>query len=521
MIANKYPAMLMAAAASLACSTALAQTVVCVETNLDTFCMELLQSQAPLATANFLRYVDDGDYTGTLLHQSLRGSYLVGGLWQASLDPVAIAADAPVAYEASVANSRGTVALVTTPGQPNSATSGFRVNLADNSNSFTSVNSGTVFARILGDGLAVVDRLSKLTVHALNGSHLNQAPMLQLDSKVTADDLVQITRVYRYSGTLADFNNYGVNFPPKEQIPAQIEEVACLQTSLGELCMRLFREDAPNTVNNFVKYVTDGDYNGSFFHRSVPGFVVQGGGFRFQGGVVSEVPADPAVVNEYKRPNTYGTLAMAKLGDQPNSATNQWFLNVADNTSILNTSNNSGFTVFGEVIPSDIPVLADIATIRAYDLSASLGGTFAEVPLLNPDANRSSDDFINVESAYLSRRDVAAQAVQNAGPLSKVVALGNFGLQFTGSGVRIPVRVNGKLYQLVLNRSDDDATLFSVDLIRIVELKDSNRIAANFDGVLLTIPTVRVGDNVYANVRLRVTDTRTLTFKLESVEQLP
>jgi len=274
-------------------------------------------------------------------------------------------------------------------------------------------------------------------------------------------------------------------------------------------------------VNNFVKYVTDGDYNGSFFHRSVPGFVVQGGGFRFQGGVVSEVPADPAVVNEYKRPNTYGTLAMAKLGDQPNSATNQWFLNVADNTSILNTSNNGGFTVFGEVIPSDIPVLADIAAIRPYDLSASLGGTFAEVPLLNPDANRSSDDFINVESAYLSRRDVAAQAVQNAGPLSKVVALGNFGLQFTGSGVRIPVRVNGKLYQLVLNRSDDDATLFSVDLIRIVELKDSNRIAANFDGVLLTIPTVRVGDNVYANVTLRVTDTRTLTFKLESVEQLP
>lgn len=521
MIANKYPAILMAAAASLACSSALAQTVVCVETNLDTFCMELLQRQAPLATANFLRYVDDGDYTGTLLHQSVRGGYLVGGLWQASLEPVAIAADAPVAYEASAANTRGTVALVTTPGQPNSATSGFRINVADNSSSFMSANSGTVFARVLGDGLTVIDRLSKLTVHALNGSHLIQAPMLQLDSKVTADDLVQIKRVYRYAGTLADFNNYGVNFPPKQQIPQQIEEVACLLTSLGELCMRLFKDDAPNTVTNFVKYVTDGDYNGSFFHRSVAGFVVQGGGFRFQGSGVTEVPADPAVVNEYKRPNTYGTIAMAKLGDQPNSATNQWFVNIANNTDILNTSNNGGFTVFGEVIPSDIPVLADISAIRAYDLSASLGGAFAEVPLLNPDTDRSLDDFINVESAYLAQRDVAAAADTSTGPLSSVVALGTYGLQFTGSGVRIPVRVAGKLYQLVFNRSADDATVFSVDLIRIVELKDTGRIVANFDGTLLTIPTVRVGDRVYANVTLRLTDSRTLTFKLESFEQLP
>jgi peptidyl-prolyl cis-trans isomerase A (cyclophilin A) len=393
--------------------------------------------------------------------------------------------------------------------------------VADNSNSFTSANSGTVFARVLGDGLTVTDRLSKLTVHALNGSHLNQAPMLQLDSKVTADDLVQINRIYRYAGTLADFNNYGVNFPPEAVIPPQLEEVACLQTSLGELCMRLFRAEAPNTVTNFVKYVTDGDYNGSFFHRSVAGFVVQGGGFRFNSGTVTDVPADPAVANEYNRPNTYGTVAMAKLGDQPNSATNQWFLNVADNTNILGTSNNGGFTVFGEVIPSDIPVLTDISAIRAYDLSASLGGAFAEVPLLNPDADRSSDDFINVESAYLAQRDVAAQAEENAGPLSNVVALGTYGLQFTGSGIRIPVRVGGKLYQLVLNRGTDDASLFSVDLIRIVELKDTNRITANFDGELLTIPTVRVGDSVYVNVTMRLTDSRTLTFRLENYEQLP
>lgn len=514
------PALLVAAAV-LSANAAQAQTVVCVETNLDTFCMELLQSQAPLATANFLRYVDDGDYTNTLIHQSERGGYLTGGLWQASLDPVPVPADPPVAYQTSAANTRGTVALVTTPGLPNSATSGFRINVADNSSRFTSSNSGTVFARVLGDGLTVVDRLSKLTVHSLNGSHLFQAPLLQLDSKITADDLVQIKRVYRYAGTLADFNNYGINFPPKEVIPPQIEQVACLQTSLGELCMRLYRDDAPNTVNNFIKYVTDGDYNGSFFHRSVPGFVVQGGGFRFSSGTITEVPADPAVANEYKRPNTFGTIAMAKLGDQPNSATNQWFINTADNTDVLGSTNNGGFTVFGEVIPSDIPVLRDITSIRPYDLSPTYGSAFGEVPLLNPDADRSLDDFINVDSAYLAQRDVAAQAEADTTPLRNIVALGTYGVQFTGSGIRIPVRVGSKFYQLILNRNTDDTSLFSVDLIRIVELKDTGRISATLSGDLLTIPTVRVGNQIYANVTLRMTDSRTLTFRLESLEQLP
>lgn len=522
MTVSKYPATFLVAA-SLCCTPVIAQTVVCVETNLDTFCMELLQSQAPVATANFLRYVDDGDYTDSLIHQSVRNGYMVGGLWRASLDPTPVPADAPVANEASIANTRGTVALVTTPGQPNSATSGWRINVADNSGSFNSSNSGTVFARVLGDGMTVVDRLSRLSVHAANDGHLNQAPMLKLDSRITADDLVQVKRVYRYAGTLADFNNYGLNFPPKEQIPPQIEEVACLQTNLGELCIRLFRNEAPATVANFLKYVTDGDYDGSFFHRSVPDFVVQGGGFRFNGadGSISQVPADPAIANEYSIPNTYGTVAMAKLGDNPNSATNQWFINVADNTDVLNANNNGGFTVFGVVMQSDSPILRDIAAVRPYDLSPTYGPVFAEVPLVNPDSFRSTDDFVNVERAFIARRDIAAPAEENTSPLRNVVALGTLGLQPLGQGLRFPVRIGGKLYQIFLMRSLEDASVFYIDLIRIVELIDNGRVAASYDGNTLRIPTVRVGNTVIANVVLRLTDVRTLTFRLESYEQLP
>jgi cyclophilin family peptidyl-prolyl cis-trans isomerase len=133
---NPTPVLAVIAAAVSCLSQAFGQSIVCVETNLDSFCMELLQAQAPLATANFLRYVDDGDYTNTLLHSSVRNGYLVGGQWKASLTAEPIPTDPAVANETSIAQTRGTVALVTNPGQPNSAQSGFRINVSDNSASF-------------------------------------------------------------------------------------------------------------------------------------------------------------------------------------------------------------------------------------------------------------------------------------------------------------------------------------------------------------------------------------------------
>ena len=71
-----------------------------------------------------------------------------------------------------------------------------------------------------------------------------------------------------------------------------------LQTLLGDVEIELFDEAKPQTVANFLNYVNDGDYQNSFIHRSVPGFVVQGGGFTFQDGVISDIPSDPPVINE-------------------------------------------------------------------------------------------------------------------------------------------------------------------------------------------------------------------------------
>lgn len=121
-----------------------------------------------------------------------------------------------------------------------------------------------------------------------------------------------------------------------------------LTTDLGDILLELV-DDAPVTTANFLQYVEDGFYDGTIFHRVVPDFVVQGGGF-LPGMVQQEGIRDP-IVNEFSpdRSNLRSTVAMAKLGDDPDSATSQFFVNLADNSENLDNQ-NGGFTVFANVI---------------------------------------------------------------------------------------------------------------------------------------------------------------------------
>jgi cyclophilin family peptidyl-prolyl cis-trans isomerase len=118
-------------------------------------------------------------------------------------------------------------------------------------------------------------------------------------------------------------------------------------------------QGAPLSVRNFLGYVNSGAYRNSIIHRSIPTFIVQGGGYVVNGlastlanpaNAVTEVVESPPVLNEFSvgRSNTRGTLALAKLGGNPNSGTSQWFFNLGDNASNLDAQ-NGGFTVFGEV----------------------------------------------------------------------------------------------------------------------------------------------------------------------------
>jgi len=153
----------------------------------------------------------------------------------------------------------------------------------------------------------------------------------------------------------------------------------------------------PATVTNFLSYVDAGSYQNTFIHRSVPGFVVQGGGFTVTNGqpgiVIGNVTQRNPVVNEPKpvgataANNVRGTIAMAKLGSDPNSATNQWFFNLADNSANLDAQ-NGGFTVFGRVLGSGMAAVDEIAKVPRFGYASP----FDTVPLRNvPGANSSTN----------------------------------------------------------------------------------------------------------------------------------
>ena len=170
-------------------------------------------------------------------------------------------------------------------------------------------------------------------------------------------------------------------------------------TDFGSFDIELFDQQAPQTVNNFLNYVNrhgnDG-YDSTVFHRLVPGFVLQGGGFEYlpnnsPNPNLLPIPTDPAVPNEPGISNTAGTLALAKLGNDPNSGTDQFFINLADNSSNLDNQ-NGGFTVFGKVLGNGLSVVNQIASlptplVNSTTLSSSTDQVFQNIPLQNFPAN--------------------------------------------------------------------------------------------------------------------------------------
>lgn len=120
-------------------------------------------------------------------------------------------------------------------------------------------------------------------------------------------------------------------------------------TSMGEVVVEVLLDEAPITSLNFLRYVDAGFYNGTIFHRVVPEFVVQGGGFL--PGMIAQAGLRDPIINEFSpdRSNIRGTVAMAKQGDDPDSATSQFFFNLADNSENLDNQ-NGGFTVFARLV---------------------------------------------------------------------------------------------------------------------------------------------------------------------------
>jgi peptidyl-prolyl cis-trans isomerase A (cyclophilin A) len=146
-------------------------------------------------------------------------------------------------------------------------------------------------------------------------------------------------------------------------------------TSQGTVLLELNPNAAPLSVDNFLQYVSDGFYAGTIFHRVIPGFVVQAGGFTT--GLVPRNPSYPSIPLESQNGllNTMGTLAMARTTD-PNSATSQFFVNLVDN-SFLNykDTSNPGYAVFGSVV-SGMDVINSIAATKTGNVN-----TYTDVPV--------------------------------------------------------------------------------------------------------------------------------------------
>ncbi len=150
------------------------------------------------------------------------------------------------------------------------------------------------------------------------------------------------------------------------------------QTVMGDFQVNLYDKATPKTVENFLAYVTSDAYKNTIIHRSVPNFVIQGGGFQYvDNSPLVQIPQKPAVINEPVYANKRGTIAMAKLGGNANSATNQWFFNLVDNRASLD-DDNGGYTVFGEVMGNGMGIIDSMAAVTIFN-----AGGLSTLPLRN------------------------------------------------------------------------------------------------------------------------------------------
>ncbi|MDP6414565.1 MAG: peptidylprolyl isomerase [Gammaproteobacteria bacterium] len=280
-----------------------------------------------------------------------------------------------------------------------------------------------------------------------------------------------------------------------------------VSTSVGDFSIELLDETAPTTVQNFLNYVNRNDYNGVYFHRSAEDFVVQGGAFRFvpfQGPVA--VATDPPIDNEFNVSNTRGTVAMAKIPGDPNSATNQWFVNLADNLS-LDTS-EEGFTVFAQVLGEGMQILDAINELPQFNTGGSCGGS--SVPYVT-ESYTSGSDFVFMNIEVVDRFSSAPHVFEASS-----------GLMITS----VDVNSGASLISMNFNLVPDTAeVIIETNLESIISRRDSHEGIASFSTTdnRLRIPSLEVNisgvASLVSNVVFVLSDPVLARFTLDSYDQ--
>ena len=161
--------------------------------------------------------------------------------------------------------------------------------------------------------------------------------------------------------------NKSATISKKKAVTPVKNPIVTMKTSFGDIEIELFEKQSPVSTRNFLNYVTKGFYRKTIFHRVIDGFMIQGGGFTAQ---MQEKPTSPPIINEPTNgiTNDIGTIAMARTSDV-NSATAQFFINVANNTPLNHTSESQagyGYAVFGKVTKG-MPVVNRIKKVKTSD----------------------------------------------------------------------------------------------------------------------------------------------------------
>jgi len=213
------------------------------------------------------------------------------------------------------------------------------------------------------------------------------------------------------------------------------------------------KRTTPLTAANFLSYVDRGDYNGSFFHRLVPGFVLQGGGFGLskKDGKVDTVRQGPKLNNEPGNGNIRGTLAMAKLGGDPNSATNQFFVNLVDNRPNLDNQ-NGGFTAFARVLGNGMALFDRLA--KSLVVNAD-GAVFSNLPLQGYTPAASGSKQLPIQP-------------NNLLTISEAVRSDEVTYRVTAAGAKASVQPDGQL-QLSWTKAPSRAVKVTVDATSVAD----------------------------------------------------
>jgi len=183
-----------------------------------------------------------------------------------------------------------------------------------------------------------------------------------------------------------------------------------MTTSLGDIYIELNRSKAPITVENFLRYTDKGFYDGTIFHRVIGNFMIQGGGFTKE---LAQKQTDPAIKNEWRNGlrNRRGSISMARLGGQADSATSQFFINVQDNASLDTARDGAAYAVFGQVIKG----MDVVDKIKAVKTTARAGHQdVPEEPVVIVSVKRADPAELAVEIKVARESEPATETPANA-----------------------------------------------------------------------------------------------------------